>query len=274
MRTRYVSGIGRNHNAVSSAPFYTADSLFNCVTGEAGSYAPNSFITISGQNLSFVTRAINASDLAANSLPTALIGTGVRILINALPAYAWYVSPTQVILLVPSFWTAGPATLQLEVNGIAGPEVQIMLNATAPGLFLNADGSVTARHLDYSLISTDSPTYDGELIILYAGGLGPVSPVVPSGQIPQVASQLTDASSFLVWLDGVPVDPSLIEYVGVAPGWAGLYVIHLRLPPNVAPQPEIRISTADTITRATRPGAGARRSTMSIALAVRSYPAR
>jgi uncharacterized protein (TIGR03437 family) len=112
-------------NGVSSAPFYTADSLVNCVTGEAGSYAPNAFITIYGQNLSFVTRAINASDLAANSLPTALTGTGVRVLINALPAYVWYVSPTQVILLVPSFWTAGPVTLQLEVNGIAGPEVRI-----------------------------------------------------------------------------------------------------------------------------------------------------
>src|ERR1700675_3094117 len=56
-------------------------------------------------------------------------------------------------------------------------------------------------------------------------GLGPVSPAVPSGQIPQAAGQLKDLSSFLVWLDGVPVDPSLIEYVGVAPGWAGLYVI-------------------------------------------------
>jgi uncharacterized protein (TIGR03437 family) len=74
-----------------------------------------------------------------------------------------------------------------------------------------------------------------------------VSPAVPSGQIPQVAAQLTDTSSVLLWLDGVPVDPSLIEYVGVAPGWAGLYVINLRLPPDVAPQPEIRISTADTI---------------------------
>ena len=234
-------------DAAPGAPFYTADSIVNTVTAEAGSYAPNAFLTIYGQNLSFVTRAINASDLAANALPTALTGTGVRVLINALPTYIWSVSPTQVVLLVPSFWTAGPATLQLEVNGIAGPEVQIMLNATAPGLFLNADGSVTARHLDYSLISTDSPTYDGELIILYAGGLGPVSPVVPSGQIPQVASQLTDASSFLVWLDGVPVDPSLIEYVGVAPGWAGLYVINLRLPPDVTAEPEIRISTADTI---------------------------
>jgi len=234
-------------DAAPGAPFYTADSLVNTATGEDGSFAPNAFITMNGQKLSFVTRAINASDLAANTLPTALTGTGVRVLINALPTYIWSVSPTQVVLLVPSFWTAGPATIQLEVNGIAGPEVQIMLNATAPGLFLNADGSVAARHLDYSAITTDSPAYEGELIILYAGGLGPVSPAVPSGQIPQVSAQLTDTSSFLVWLDGVPLDPSLIEYVGMTPGWAGLYVINLRLPPGVAPQPEIRISTGDTI---------------------------
>jgi uncharacterized protein (TIGR03437 family) len=242
-----VAGPLLSDSAVPGAPFYTADSIVNTATGEAGSFAPNAFITMYGQNLSFVTRAINASDIAANTLPTALTGTGVRVLINALPAYLWYVSPTQVTLLVPSFWTAGPATIQLEVNGIVGPEVQIMLNATAPGLFLNPDGSVAARHLDYSPVTTDSPASDGELIILYAGGLGPVNPAVPSGQIPQVAAQLTETSSFLLWLDGVPVDPSLIEYVGVAPGWAGLYVINLRLPPDVAPQPEIRISTADTI---------------------------
>ena len=239
--------------AVPGAPFYTADSLVNTATGEAGSFAPNAFITMYGQNLSFVTRAINASDIAANALPTALIGTGVRVLINALPAYLWYVSPTQVTLLVPSFWTAGPATIQLEVNGVAGPEVQIMLNATAPGLFLNPDGmTVTAHHLDYSPVTADSPVSDGELIILYAGGLGPTSPAAPSGQIPQVAAELNDKSSFLVWLDGVPVDPSLIEYVGVTPGWAGLYEINLRLPPGVAPQSEIRISTGDTISSGQR----------------------
>jgi uncharacterized protein (TIGR03437 family) len=235
-------------NPVPGAPFYTADSITNSAGAVPGSYAPNTFITITGQNLAFVTRAISTSDIAANSLPTALGGTGVRVLINALPAYLWYVSPTQVFLLIPSFLTPGPATIQLEVNGVAGPEVQIMLNATAPGLFLNPDGmTVIAQHLDYSLIPADAPAHDGELIVLYAGGLGQTSPAVPSGQIPQVAAELKDKSNFRVWLDGVPVDPSRIEYVGVTPTYGGLYQINLLLPPDVPPHPEIRISTGDTI---------------------------
>ena len=233
---------------VEGAPFYTADSMVNSASAMAGSYAPNSFITIYGQNLAFVSRAINSSDIAAGALPTALGGTGVRVLINALPAYLWYVSPTQVVLLIPSWLTPGPATVQLDVNGVAGPEVQIMLNATAPGLFLYPDGTtVAAHHRDYSPITADAPAYDGELIVLYAGGLGRTSPETPSGQIPQVAAEIKDKSTFSVWLDGIPVDPSLIEYVGVTPGYGGLYQINLRLPPGVPPHTEIRISTTDTI---------------------------
>jgi len=234
-------------STVSSAPFYTADSIVNGATSLAGSYAPNTFITIYGQNLSFVTRAITASDITGDTLPTALTGTGVRVLVNSLSAYVWYVSPAQLFVLIPSFLTPGPATIQLEVNGIAGPEVQVMLNATAPGLFLNPDGTVMAQHLDYSPITAEAPAYGGELIVLYAGGLGPVSPALPSAQVPQVAAQLKDTSSFSVWLDGAPVDLARIEYVGVAPGCAGLYKIYLRLTPDVPLQPEIRISIGDTI---------------------------
>ena len=124
---------------VPGVPFYTADSITNSAAAVAGSYAPNTFVTISGLNLAYTTRAIASSDIAANTLPTALGGTGVRVLINALPAYLWYVSPTQVYLLIPSFLTPGAATIQLEVNGVAGPAVQILLNATAPGLFLYPD---------------------------------------------------------------------------------------------------------------------------------------
>ena len=231
---------------VPGAPFYTADSITNTASAASGSYAPNTFITITGQNLAYVTRVITASDVTANRLPTALVGTGVRVLINALSAYVWSVSPTQVTVLIPSFWTPGPVAVQLELNGIAGPEVQMMLNATAPGLFSYPGGTtVIAQHMDYSAITADAPAQDGELIVLYAGGLGPTSPA--SDQIPQAPAELADKNNFYVLLDGLPVDPSLIEYVGVTPAYAGLYWINLRLPIGVSPQPEIRISTADAI---------------------------
>ena len=238
---------------VPGVPYYTADTITNSAAAVAGSYAPNTFVTISGQNLAYVTRAITTADIAANTLPTALGGTGVRVLINALPAYLWYVSPTQVYLLIPSLLTPGSATIQLEVNGVAGPEVQILLSATAPGLFLYPDGmTVIAQHVDYSLVTADAPAHAGELVILYAGGLGQTSPVVPSGQIPQVAAQIKDKSSFKVWLNGVAVDSSRIEYVGITPTTAGLYQINLRLPDGVPPNPEIRISTGDVLSPAQR----------------------
>lgn len=231
---------------IPGAPFYTADSITNTASAVSGSYAPNTFITITGQNLAYVTRVITPSDIAANTLPTALTGTGVRVLINALSAYVWSVSPTQVTVLIPSFWTPGPVAVQLELNGIAGPEVQIMLNATAPGLFSYPDGTtVIAQHMDFSPITADAPAQDGELIVLYAGGLGLTSPA--SEQIPRAPAELKDENNFNVLLDGLPVDPSLIEYVGVTPTYAGLYWINLRLPLGVSPQPEIRISTADAI---------------------------
>jgi uncharacterized protein (TIGR03437 family) len=52
-----------------------------------------------------------------------------------------------------------------------------------------------------------------------------------------------------VVLGGVPVEPGRIAYVGVMPGYAGLYQINLKLPENVESDPEIRIGLAGQISR-------------------------
>ena len=119
----------------NSAPFYTADSIANSAASIANFYAPNTFITIYGQNLAFVTQAISPGDINGDTLPTVLIGTGVRVLVNQISADIYYVSPTQVNILVPTNLIAGGATVQLEVNGVAGPAVSITLGATAPVCF-------------------------------------------------------------------------------------------------------------------------------------------
>ena len=68
----------------NSAPFYTADSIANSAASIANFYAPNTFITIYGQNLAFVTQAISPEDINGDTLPTVLIGTGVRVLVNQI----------------------------------------------------------------------------------------------------------------------------------------------------------------------------------------------
>src|SRR5882757_2967842 len=109
-------------DTIDGAPFYTADSIANSAASVTNLYAPNTYLTIYGQNLSYNTAFLSA-DQVNTVLPTALIGTGVVVLVNNIPAYLFYVSPTQVNLLVPSNLVAGPAKIQLELNGHAGPPV-------------------------------------------------------------------------------------------------------------------------------------------------------
>src|SRR6266404_9517801 len=229
------------------APFYTADSIANSAANVAGLYAPNTFVTIYGQNLAYVTRAISADDISAGSLPTALIGTGVRVLINQIPADIYYVSPTQVNLLIPTSLVAGPAILQLVVDGLAGPPVAITLGASAPSLFQLDAVTVIATRLDYSLVTASAPARAGEEIVLFGTGLGPTIPASIPNAIPRAPAQLAAMSDFRVLLNGVPVDSRRVDYVGVTPGYAGLFQINLRLPEDTPANPEIRVVCGDRV---------------------------
>ena len=227
-----------------SGPYYTAESIANSAASVPGLYAPNTFVTIYGQNLAYVTQAITAADTAGGMLPTVLGGTGVHVLINSIPAYIYYVSPTQVNLLVPTILTPGPVTLQLVVDSLAGPAVPIVLQIAAPSLFQTDATTVLGVHLDYSLITASSPAQPGEVVVLYATGLGPTIPAAIPDQIPQQAATVTPMSSFSVLVNGVAVNPQLILYAGVTPGFAGLFQVNVQLPSDAPSNPEIRIGYA------------------------------
>ncbi len=226
-------------------PFYTAASIANSAANVAGFYAPNSFISIYGQNLSYVTRGIEASDIVAGvTLPWALAGTNVVVLINELAANVYYVSPGQVNVLIPPELIAGPAVVQLENQACYGPPIQITLSAAAPVLFQSDATTVIATHLDGSLLTAVSPGQPGEVVVLYATGLGPTAPAAIPNQIPQFAEWIVDLAGFEVFLNGAAVDPHLVLYAGVTPGYAGLFQVNLRLPDNCPPNPSIQIGFA------------------------------
>ena len=236
----------------SVGPFYTADSIANTASSIAGFYAPNTFVTIYGQGLAYVKRAMTQDDIRAGTLPTVLIGTGVRVLINSIPADIYYVSPTQVNLLIPTLLVAGPAIIQLIVDGLAGPAVAITLGAAAPALFQLDAITVLATHLDYSLVTAAAPAVGGEEIVLYATGLGPTIPSAVPNRIPQAAARLASMGDFRIILNGVSVDPLRIDYAGVTPGYAGLFQINFRLPYDAPPNPEIRVGNGDALSPAMR----------------------
>ena len=62
------------------------------------------------------------------------------------------------------------------------------------------------------------------------------------------AAPIVNLANFQVLLDGVALDPSMVEYAGVAPFNAGLYQVNVMLPDNLSPaNPEIRLSVAGVL---------------------------
>jgi uncharacterized protein (TIGR03437 family) len=231
----------------ADAPIYSADSLVNSADNQAGWLAPNTIATMYGKYLSYATATLTPADIRGGVLPTVLPSTGARILVNGLPANPYYVSPTQINFLIPPNLLPGPATVQLVINGLAGPPISVALGAAAPALFQIDRQNIIATHADGSLITPAASAKPGDVVVLYATGLGQTIPPMGYGELPSSAAPLQMLSRFQVFLDGNPVDASSIAYAGIAPGFAGLYQINLILPGSTGSNPDIRLAVGDAI---------------------------
>jgi uncharacterized protein (TIGR03437 family) len=231
---------------LADAPFYTSGSIVNSADGQPG-LAPNTIGTIYGKGLSYATRTLTPEDVADGVLPTTLPGTGVTVLTGLIAANVFYVSPTQINFLVPSVLTPGRIDLRVVLNGIAGSAVPVDLAAASPAIYQVDTQTVIATRLDGSLVTADAPARPRDVIVLYATGLGDTLPPPIYANIATMAAPLKQMADFKVLLDGVAVDRSLILYAGLAPGFAGLYQINVRLPDAVGGNPQIQIGLVDAI---------------------------
>jgi uncharacterized protein (TIGR03437 family) len=125
--------------------------------------------------------------------------------------------------------------------------VPIELRDTAAAFFQLDAQTILGVHLDNSIITVDSPARPGELVTLYAGGLGPLDREYVDNVVPLAASWIRDRKNFRMLFNGVDIDSSRIQYVGVTPFWAGLYQINVRLPDNLGADPEVRIGFRDRL---------------------------
>ncbi len=233
-----------NPTAERQAPSYSAAGIVNAASNQANAFAPNTFISIYGANLAWTTRSLQGGDISGNRLPDVLPGTGVRVWVSNIPAHVYYVSPGQINVLLPSLLRAGPTKLSIQIDSTYGPSIPITLAAAAPAFFQLDAHTVIGVHGDGRTITADLPAAPGEWIALYATGLGTTIPSPEYAEIPRQPAPLADAKNFGILLNGVNVDRTRIAYAGVAPSFAGLYQINLRLPDDVGPDPEIRITAS------------------------------
>jgi uncharacterized protein (TIGR03437 family) len=224
------------------APSYTEASIVNGASYEPGAVAANTFITIWGRNLAYITRGLSPGDIANGKLPTALPGAGVRVWIGGIAAFLYYVSPQQVNVLAPSNLSPGTTEIQVQLDSIWGPPIPLTILPAAPALFQVQAGEAIAAHADGSVATADSPARPGEIIVLYATGLGDTTPRIGYGEIPAGLAWLANMKKFHVLIEGVEIPSSHVLYAGAAPGFGGLYQVNLRLPDDTPRNPRIQLS--------------------------------
>jgi uncharacterized protein (TIGR03437 family) len=198
-------------------------------------------LSVFGTNLAWTTEAVTPETLVGGNLPTQL--AAISVYVDNVPVPLLYASPTQINLLLPSEQIPGDVTVTVVRQGVNGPAVTITLVDAAPALFVMDGGFAIAQdwNTGYTLMTSDAPAHAGDIAVLYATGLGHTSPPWPSGEVAQSAAYITSRASLQLLLNGAAIDPSLVFYAGVTPGYCGLYQINFTIPANAGTNPEIRV---------------------------------
>jgi uncharacterized protein (TIGR03437 family) len=226
------------------APAYSVAGIVNAASSVPGPFfAPNSIVSLYGSSLSSSDPVSAPSGVA--TLPLQL--GGVSVYVDSSMAPLLYVSATQINFLIPSNQYPDP-TIAVPVHvvrqSVSGPIVTLFVISGAPALFGAAGGYALAEdwNANYAVITADAPAHGGDTVILYATGLGLTQPNPLPGATPLTAASIPDLSSLKVLLAGTAIDPALIKYAGLSPGFPGLYQINLVLPKGLPVDPEVVIS--------------------------------
>ena len=217
-------------------------------------FASGSWLEIKGSNLANpsdprLTAVTNpgqwtSSDFNGVYAPTSLDGVSVRI--NSLPAYVWYISPTQLNVQAPEDSSVGTVTITASnCIGTSGP-ITFTKKALAPGLLapsnyssggtqylvatFASDGAyVLSKALGASFGLTSRAAKPGDLIVAYGVGLGDVTPATLPGVIVGQTNALANPVTF-----SFGSSPATLSYAGLAGNFVGLYEFFITVPSGLA----------------------------------------
>jgi uncharacterized protein (TIGR03437 family) len=193
--------------------------------------AANSWITILGTNLAPKTDDWSNS-IVNGQLPTSL--DGVRVDVGGMPAYVYYISPTQINALAPDL-APGSASVTVTTPNGTSPPVSATAGIYGPAFFPWPGNQVVATRPDYSFAVkpgtfagvTTTAAKPGEVIVLWGTGFGPTNPATKPG-VPTPSSQVYSTMT----LPAVNLGNTPVQVLGAAltPGSAGLFQVAIQLP--------------------------------------------
>jgi uncharacterized protein (TIGR03437 family) len=212
--------------------------------------SPNAIVSVFGQNLApaGTNRRALPPDLVNGLLPTNF--AGVCVLFGNQRAPIFIVTPGQVNVQVPQVHFPSAVAVQVITNcdtpnqALSNP-ITVPTQASAPEFFYaaqNASGGNPVAAVDgltgggigdpARLGAGFALAYPGEVVVIYATGLGLTTPPFAPGQLATTGAQVSGAT---VSMDGAAIDPSAVQYAGVVPTEAGLYQLNVVLPISLTP---------------------------------------
>ena len=120
--------------------------------------------------------------------------------------------------------------------------VVCLIPMTRPEIVVTARGPAVVHASDSSLITATNPAKPGELLTLYATGLGPVRPSLEPGALFSADPLQVANSPIEVTIGGRTAD---VLYAGGYPGSSDGFQINFRVPSEVGPgMAELKLSSA------------------------------
>jgi uncharacterized protein (TIGR03437 family) len=197
--------------------------------------APGSVISIYGDRLA-------ESTVAAPGFPlqTSLAGTGAKVVIQGRAMPLYYVSQNQINAVVPfGVNINAPQQIVIQRGTTLSLPIQVNLAAAEPAIF-GGDGAITVYPANGGVpyaVTSANPAHSGDTVVLYAVGLGAVSPAVTDGGLPEHMSQATAAAAQLL-IGGAAAH---VSFIGLTSQFPGLYQINAVVP-DVAPDSAVPVT--------------------------------
>jgi len=212
-----------------------ASSIVNSASFAQGLPAPGGLasVTVRGLNL--------AGTIVGSGSPLPLELGGVTIFVDGAPAPMLAIAPVGSGMQQINFQVPFEAASNAVEIRYQGSSVLAFPQTAGPGIFLLGDGTPAIQHsADFSLMTTSNPAHAGEVIVVYATGLGKVSPAVASGVAASGAAAVAPTcGSYYSTLGS-------ILYAGLTPGFVGLYQLNIQLP-NDLPAGMVQLSIGGEI---------------------------
>jgi uncharacterized protein (TIGR03437 family) len=198
----------------------TAGTVINGLSNGASfqtAYAPGMILSVFGSQLASGTQA-------ANGLPLPASLAEASATVNGVAAPFYYASPSQLNIEIPYETGIGPAVVGVNNNGQVA-SYMFTVAASAPGIF--TDPNHPSALVPYSSGNR------GDTLLIFITGEGQVSPALPTGATPFVATPLSllpqPTLPVTVTVGGVPAQ---IAFAGIPSGLAGATQINFVIPLN------------------------------------------